>query len=209
MLQSSSTEKPSREVTDPTPLINPTPLGKSRSHGIKTISTPAKIDEVVGNGKIFVTAHKDGVIRVWDISTRQLLKELHEHEEEIYGLALEGDLLVSGARKGRMILWDTTTWEVLQVLDDHNETIFRVRLKNDVLVTASFDNSSKVYDIVDRRAVLRFTLAPNPGPVEDVDFTEKMAATACRNDVLKVRYWDSMCLLCVHFPFSDLEDERR
>lgn len=51
---------------------------------------------------------RDGVIRVWDLQTRELLKELPKLDTSIYALAVspDGKQFASGGMDGSILLWD-------------------------------------------------------------------------------------------------------
>lgn len=59
------------------------------------------------DGKQILSAGQDGVMRVWDAATGQLLQELAEHKSEINALAVspDGQHLATVSDAGELILW--------------------------------------------------------------------------------------------------------
>lgn len=63
---------------------------------------------VCPDGRRLLAGGKDGVIRVWDLQTRELLKELPGQSTGIYSLAVspDGKQFASGNMEGAILLWD-------------------------------------------------------------------------------------------------------
>ena len=60
------------------------------------------------DGKLLASAGEDRRIKVWDLSSSCLLKELKGHTDTIYSLvwSLDSGLLASGGMDGNLKLWD-------------------------------------------------------------------------------------------------------
>jgi transcription initiation factor TFIID subunit 5 len=60
------------------------------------------------DGKLLASAGEDRRIKIWDLASSNLLKELRGHTESIQSLSWSGDsnLLASGGQDGLIKLWD-------------------------------------------------------------------------------------------------------
>jgi WD40 repeat protein len=57
---------------------------------------------------VFASAGADGIIRVWDVNTYELIKTLRGHTEGVNSIAFneQGDLLASGSvQEGALRIW--------------------------------------------------------------------------------------------------------
>ena len=64
-------------------------------------------------------------IKIWDLSARALLKNLHGHTDEIWTLAFSacGRFLASGGKDMTARVWDTATGELLATFPCHNAVL--------------------------------------------------------------------------------------
>lgn len=60
------------------------------------------------DGKFLATGAEDKIIRIWDLSTQQVVKRLRGHEQDIYSLDFfpDGQRLVSGSGDKTVRVWD-------------------------------------------------------------------------------------------------------
>jgi len=63
-----------------------------------------------------ITAHEDGIIRVFDARKGEILKVLHEHAKAVMDLSFnkEQALLISASKDGSSKLFDAKTWDLLK-----------------------------------------------------------------------------------------------
>ncbi|MBD3189391.1 MAG: DUF4062 domain-containing protein [Candidatus Heimdallarchaeota archaeon] len=79
------------------------------------------------DGTKILTASRDGTLKLWDISTGELLQKLEGHTQGVTACAFspDGTKVLSGsgdfnAGKGRLKLWDIATGEELKTLEGHS-----------------------------------------------------------------------------------------
>lgn len=78
---------------------------------------------------ILVTGHgewsssKDPTVRLWDVATGKLLKELHGHSNRVSAVAVSpnDDIIASGDAKGTIIIWDITTGSIIHQYEHLNK----------------------------------------------------------------------------------------
>ena len=99
---------------DATVRLWPRDGGASR----RTLAHPSPLRTVRMQGDVLATGGLDAVVRVFALSTRQIVRELHGHKGSVQSLALGGSVLVSGGGNGS----DETTntikvWSLLEDVD--------------------------------------------------------------------------------------------
>ena len=71
------------------------------------------------DGKFWITAGTDGVVRIWNVTDGKLSGELAGHGTEVYSLAVhpQGKFLASGDLMGRIFVWNLETRQRERSLD--------------------------------------------------------------------------------------------
>jgi WD40 repeat protein len=86
----------------------PTPL-KLAGHTARPTSFLALIWDIAFNlqGTVLASAGGDGIVRLWDVNSGELLSTLAGHEDAVTSLSFspDGSILVSGGLDGRLLLW--------------------------------------------------------------------------------------------------------
>ena len=100
------------------------------------------------DGKLLATGAEDKLIRIWDLSTKRIIKILRGHEQDIYSLDFfpDGDRLVSGSGDRSVRIWDLRTLPVFLDFVDRRRR-HRGRLPDGKLIAAgSLDRTVRVWD---------------------------------------------------------------
>ena len=133
------------------------------------------------------------LVRIWSVSTGELLHELHGHESAITSLAMsdDGSVLASGgmaAMGAQVRLWNANTGESLEVLSGHRLTISSVALDatGKTLVSGSYDGTVRTW--IDGELVDRLD-APEDSAVSGVKLSSdgSRVAVSCTNGTVFVR----------------------
>ncbi len=101
------------------------------------------------DGKLIVTASRDGTARVWDASTGQSLRELRRHTNVVRSAAFsfDGKLIVTASNDGTTRVWDASTGQSLRELG-HTDAVSSAAFSPNgkLIVTTSNDRTARVWD---------------------------------------------------------------
>lgn len=120
----------------------------------ETILTMRDTDEVhcgaiLNHGRWLATGNKLGLIRIWDLKTGRLHKELRGHAVTVRSLAASADgmTLASGSEDTTVRLWDVRSGESLLVLRGHKAPVNSVAFSPDdeILASGAHDGSVKLW----------------------------------------------------------------
>ncbi|NEU81208.1 ribosome assembly protein 4, partial [Nostoc sp. UIC10630] len=77
------------------------------------------------NGKQLASASDDNTIKIWDVSSGQLLKSLTGHSDEVWSVAysLNGQQLASASRDKTIKIWDVSSGKLLKFLTGHSNAV--------------------------------------------------------------------------------------
>jgi len=86
---------------------------------------PDRVVRVSPDGTTAFSGGLDNEIRVWDLSTRKLLRVLKGHTGQINALDLrfDGNYLLSASADGELRFWDVETGDCLKILQGHRREI--------------------------------------------------------------------------------------
>ena len=78
-------------------------------------------------GKTLLTGGKDAHLRLWDLSTAQLLQEWPAHYQTIYGIEQCGEDVITVSMDKTIKIWDSSEWKVSQRIEfkqgGHNRSV--------------------------------------------------------------------------------------
>lgn len=115
-------------------------------------------------GKTLATAHADGAVRLWDLSTGKAMAMLKGHKAAVTGVAFaaDGKILASASPDGSVKLWDTATGQEQATLAGHTEEVTALTFSRDgkSFATGGKDGTVRLWDPITGQ--LRMTL---PCPV--------------------------------------------
>ena len=102
------------------------------------------------NGDWISTSGADGKVRIWDVSTGELLRTMGDGARPILGhtLSPDGKRLVTAGEDGIARIWDIDTGQLLSTLSDHAGPVWGLNFSPDgtKLVTTSDDKTVKLRD---------------------------------------------------------------
>jgi WD40 repeat protein len=144
------------------------------------------------DGSIFATAGEDGVIRVWDSSSGELIQELQGHENRATYVAFSPDdeLIASAGDDGTVRLWDQVGRQTAAFdMPDNNVNSVEFSPDSTLLVATTSAGDVLVWDI-DARLV-SMDLEGHQGPSYHAIFSPDGAIIASGDAEGVVRLWDS------------------
>jgi WD40 repeat protein/serine/threonine protein kinase len=85
------------------------------------------------DGKRIASSDRDGMIRLWDAATGQLLRKISAHEGVVYSIAFspDGQCIASGSVDGTVKLWDAETGRELNTLEEQTTEVHSVTFSPD------------------------------------------------------------------------------
>ena len=112
---------------------------------------------ITPDGQTLASASFDGQIKLWDVSTGELLHTLCEHLQGVLSLAItpDGQTLVSGSFDETIKLWNLDKGEWIDTLRGHKSSVRSLAITPDgqILISASFDQAIKLWHL-ERREFL-------------------------------------------------------
>jgi eukaryotic-like serine/threonine-protein kinase len=154
---------------------------------------PAESVRILPDGR-FVTGGDDKLIRVWDPTGRQVLRQLHGHTETLRGLTLvPGDsrLAVSTARDASIRLWDIDAGIEVRKFVGHVGQVWWADVSPDCrqILSCGADKTVRVWNLQTGKQVRKMV-----GHTDGVTFAlflpDGRRAVSCGHDKT-VRLWDT------------------
>jgi len=124
----------------------PTPPLTNQAHAVAVTSVAITTD-----GSIVASGDADGLVRLWNLDTGELLSDLTGHLDVVTGLAFspDGTLLASASLDGTLRLWDVRSGAVLARFGDgdvpFNDLVFNSR--GTTLATAGADGTVQMWTV--------------------------------------------------------------
>lgn len=101
------------------------------------------------DGKLLATGAEDKLIRIWDLTTKRIIKILRGHEQDIYSLDFfpDGNRLVSGSGDRTVRIWDLRSSQCSLTLSiEDGVTTVAVSPDGNLIAAGSLDRTVRVWD---------------------------------------------------------------
>lgn len=103
------------------------------------------------NQNLLISGSADWTIKIWDLSTNQVIKTLEGHQGSIRALAVspDGHTLVSGSTDGTVRVWDLKTLTLQHTLIGHTDLVRTVAISPDgqLIASGSWDKTIKLWTL--------------------------------------------------------------
>jgi WD40 repeat protein len=104
------------------------------------------------DGGTIATSSPSHSVKLWDVSSGELLHTLQGHASDVFSIAYsrDGHYLVSGSNDQAVRVWNLRTGSLDNVLKGHTESVLSVAISGDGqrIASASGDHSVKIWDLV-------------------------------------------------------------
>ncbi|MCC6188394.1 MAG: protein kinase [Anaerolineales bacterium] len=167
------------------------------------------------DGRFMLTAHQDGLARLWGAQTGVLEREFAGHTDDVNGAAFSpnGETIATASSDTTARLWDVDSGQEIVRLVGHTASVWSVTFSPDgeYVATASADGTARIWDA--RRGQELRRLSGHAAGVENVAFTPDGRYLATVSDDGTARLWDvdyrtTVEYLCARL-LRDLTDAER
>lgn len=107
----------------------------------------------LGPKPMICSGHYDFMVRLWDISSKQLIVTLEGHSDYVGSVAAwrgNQPIVISGSSDGTIKAWDTNTGALIATGEGHSRDAWAVAVThgpNPMIVSGSFDRTVRVWDL--------------------------------------------------------------
>ena len=175
--------------------LPPLPLGKGRNPTL--LPVPDTLTQATGvafspDGTFLAASGEDGIVRLWDVSTKRQTTTLRGHSDAVLAVAVspDGTCIASASRDMTARLWDVAEATELQILKGHTHFVQTVAFSPDgrILATGGCDTTVKLWDVDSAREL--GTLSGHSGTVTSADFSPDGGVLATGSVDGTIRLWD-------------------
>jgi WD40 repeat protein len=143
------------------------------------------------DGKTLATGSYDWSVKLWDVSSRQILATLKGHEAAVLSVAFspDGKTLATGSWDESVKLWDVSSRQNLATLKAHENYVSSVAFSSDgkTLATGGWDESVKLWDVSSRQNLATLS---HEGAINSVAFSPDGKTLATGSWDKSVKLWD-------------------
>ncbi|KAL5118521.1 SCF ubiquitin ligase complex subunit cdc4 [Pleosporales sp. CAS-2024a] len=103
---------------------------------------------IAAHGDTLVSGSYDSIVRVWKISTGEVLHRLQGHGQKVYSVVLDPprNRCISGSMDNMVKVWSLETGSCLFTLEGHTSLVGLLDLSHGRLVSAAADSTLRVWD---------------------------------------------------------------
>ncbi|MHC5744904.1 MAG: WD40 domain-containing protein [Nostoc sp.] len=144
------------------------------------------------NGQQIASASWDKTIKIWDVSSGQLLKTLTGHSSEVISVVYSpnGQQLASASWDKTIKIWDVSSGQLLKTLTGHSSEVISVVYSpnGQQLASASTDKTIKIWDVSSGQ--LLKTLTGHSSKVISVAYSPNGQQIASASWDKTIKIWD-------------------
>ncbi|KAL5400560.1 hypothetical protein PMIN06_012355 [Paraphaeosphaeria minitans] len=103
---------------------------------------------IAAHGDTLVSGSYDCTVRVWKVSTGEVLHRLQGHSQKVYSVVLdtERNRCISGSMDNMVKVWSLETGACLFTLEGHTSLVGLLDLSHERLVSAAADSTLRIWD---------------------------------------------------------------
>jgi WD40 repeat protein len=125
-----------------------------------SIGQPAWVDALAfrADGELLAVGGDDGVVRLWNMRSQELLAELDEHDTSVSALAFspDGKLIAAAAEDKSICLWESVSGRFKGRLCGHSDRVQALTWHPDgkLLVSGGWDTTARVWNTTTLETVM-------------------------------------------------------
>ena len=142
------------------------------------------------DGKHIAAGYNDSIIRIWNIQTGEMEKELKGHNDVVWSVAYspDGTMLVSGSADKTNICWNIESGKIIRTLTGHKSTVSFVTFDtlNSYIASGSTDGTIKFWEA--STGELLQTLTAHTKTIASISYSnsDKFVASASWDTTVKI-----------------------
>ncbi|MHC0064405.1 WD40 domain-containing protein [Nostoc sp. UIC 10890] len=144
------------------------------------------------NGQQLASASYDKTIKIWNVSSGQLLKTLTGHSSWVYSVAYSPNRqqLASASDDKTIKIWDVSSGQLLKTLTGHSDRVYSIAYSTNgqQLASASRDKTIKIWDVSSGQ--LLKTLTGHSSSVISVAYSSNGQQLASASVDKTIKIWD-------------------
>ncbi len=148
--------------------------------------------KVTPNGRLLISACRDGSLKVWDVQTGLEMHTLIGHNSSVHKVALTSDsrLALSASSDKTLKLWDLKLGKAIHTLVGHTNEVHCLALTGDgnVAVSGGIDGNIKVWD--PKKGIEMHTLTGHTSWINSVALTPDGKRAVSNSNDRTIRIWD-------------------
>jgi len=144
------------------------------------------------NGRYLASASGDETVRIWEVSTAEIVETLEGHGRAVYSVCFspDGRFLASGGWDEKIKLWEVSSGQLLKTLKAHADEVLSIAFSADgqYLASGSKDETIKLWEVSSCQLVK--TLKGHTGRVLSVAFSPDGRFLASAGWDEKIKLWE-------------------
>ena len=140
--------------------------GRDNPYALQTLSGHHNsVRAIAAHGNTLVSGSYDCTVRVWKISTGDLVHRLQGHAQKVYSVVLDHERgrCISGSMDNLVKVWSLDTGVCLFNLEGHTSLVGLLDLSHNYLVSAAADSTLRIWD--PENGNCRATLSAHTGAI--------------------------------------------
>jgi F-box and WD-40 domain protein CDC4 len=103
---------------------------------------------IAAHGDTLVSGSYDYTVRVWKVSTGEVLRKLQGHTQKVYSVVLDHarNRCISGSMDNMVKVWSLETGQCIFTLEGHTSLVGLLDLSHERLVSAAADSTLRIWD---------------------------------------------------------------